>query len=119
MTKYLLCLKHVEDLPHDLPKMNVPFTELEMCTNVIASLPLSISTGYYAQKGMHFPTKLSTLKEDLIRVAASVQRHDKMIADLRTKAGIPTKGSGQEKANMSGPNKPIPNKARFGKMSAK
>ena len=115
MTKYLPCLKHVEDSPDDLPKMNVPFTELEMCTNVIASLPLSISTGYYAQKGMHFPTKLTQLKEDLIRVTASVQRHDKMIADLRAKAGIPTKGSGQEKAKMSGPNKPIPKKARFGK----
>ena len=66
MTKYLPCLKHVEDSPNDLPKMNVPFTELEMCTNVTASLPLLISTGYYAQKGMHFPTKLNTLKEDLI-----------------------------------------------------
>ena len=63
--------------------MNVPFTKLEMCTNVIPSLPLLILTGSYAQKGMHFPTKLNTLKEDLIRVAASVQRHDKMIADIR------------------------------------
>ena len=115
MTKYLPCLKHVEGSPADLPKMNVPVTELEMCTNVIASLPLSIATGYYAQKGMHFPTKLTQLKEDLIRVAASVQRHDKMIADIRAKAGIPTKGSGQEKAKMSGPNKPIPKKARYGK----
>ena len=117
MTKYLPCLKHVEGSPADLPRMNVPFTELEMCTNVIASLPLSIATGYYAQKGMHFPTKLTQLKEDLIRVAASVQRHDKMIADIRAKAGIPTKGSGQEKAKMSGPNKPIPKKAKFGDKS--
>ena len=82
MTRYLPCLKHVEDLPDNLPKMNVPFTELEMCTNVIASLPLLISTGYYAQKGMHFPTKLNTLKEDLIQVTASVQRHNKIIADI-------------------------------------
>ena len=66
MTRYLLCLKHVEDLPTDLEKMNVPFTELEICTNVIASLPLSISTGYYAHKVMHFPMKLTMLKEDLI-----------------------------------------------------
>ena len=88
-----------------------------MCTNVITSLPISISTGYYAQKGMHFPTKLNVLKEDLIRVTASVQRHDKILADIRVKAGIPTKGSGQEKAKMSGPNKPIPKKARFGKNS--
>jgi hypothetical protein len=66
---------------------------------------------------MYFPTKLMQLKEDFIQVTAAVQRHDKMIADLRAKAGIPTKGSGQEKAKMSGPNKPIPKKARFGKKS--
>ena len=79
--------------------------------------PLSISTGYYAQKGMHFPTKLNVLKEDLIRVAVSVQRHDKVLADIHKKAGIPTLGSGKEKAKMSGPNKPIPKKAKFGNKS--
>ena len=97
MTRYLPCLKHIENLPSDLKKMNVPFTKLKMCTNVIASLPLLISTWYYAQKGMHFPTKLNTLKEDLICITLSVQRHDKMIADIRAKAGIPKKGSDQEK----------------------
>ena len=66
MTRYLPCLKYVEDSPSDLNKVNVPFTELEMYTNVIPSLLLSISTGYYAQKGMHFPRKLNTLREDLI-----------------------------------------------------
>ena len=40
-----------------------------------------------------------------------------MIADFRVKAGIPTKGLGQEKAKMSGPNKPIPKKARYGEKS--
>ena len=76
ITKYLPCLKHMEDSPVNLPKMNVQFTKLEMCTNMIASLPLSISAGYYTKKIMKFPTKLNTLKEDLVQVAASVHRHD-------------------------------------------
>ena len=69
--------------------MNASFSEFEMCIKVIASLPLSIFTGYYTEKGMHFFTKLMQLKEDLIWVTADVQHHDKILADIHAKEGRP------------------------------
>jgi hypothetical protein len=118
MTRYLPCLKHVENSPSDLKKMNVPFTELEMCTNVIASRPLSISMEYYAHKGVHFPMKLNMLEEDFIPVTASVQRHDKIIADICAKAGFLKKGLDQDKTSTKSLDKSIPKKAKFGNNSS-
>ena len=70
MTSYLPCMKQMEDSPPEMPKMNVPFSELEMCTHVIAALPVDLSVAYWAAKGMHFPINLKKLQEDLKRVEA-------------------------------------------------
>ena len=99
----------------DLPMMNTSSSELEMCTNLITTLPLKTSTAYYTSKGQHFPTSTKKLKEDLILVEAQVQRQDEMINELRAKAGLPVskRGSdGNKKATK--PSDPIPKKAKKG-----
>ena len=113
MIEYLPCLKHVEDSPVDLPIMNVPFTELDMCTNILSALPVKMTVAYYASKGQHFPTSMKKLEEDLILVEAQVQRQDKMMQDLRSKAGI-SKGSDGKKTLKMKEGDPIPKKQRTG-----
>ena len=39
MTSYLPCMKHMEDSPTEMPRIDRPFSEMEMCTHVIAALP--------------------------------------------------------------------------------
>ena len=89
MIQYLPCLKHSEGSPADMPTMNKKFSELEMCTNLISTLSMKMSTAYYASKGQHFPTNFKKLEEDLILTEAQVQRQDNMINELRSKAGLP------------------------------
>ena len=113
MIEYLPCLKHVEDSPADLPKMNEPFTELDMCTNILSALPVKMTVAYYASKGQHFPTSMKKLEEDLILVEAQVQRQDKMMQDLRSKAGL-SKGSDGKKSPKMKDGDPIPKKQRTG-----
>ena len=115
MIKYLPCLKHMEGSPDNLPTMNSQFSELEMCTNLIATLPMKMSTAYYASKGQHFPTSMKKLEEDLILTEAQVQRQDKMINELRSKAGLPVSGGldGKKKAFMKSTDS-IPKKAKKG-----
>jgi hypothetical protein len=113
MIEYLPCLKHEEDSPADLPIMNVPFTELDMCTNILSALPVKITVAYYASKGQHFPTSMKKLEEDLSLVEAQVQRQDKMMQDLRSKAGI-SKGSDGKKTLKMKEGDPIPKKHRTG-----
>lgn len=116
MIPYLPCLKHMEGSPAGLPTMNTSFSELEMCTNLISTLPMKMSTAYYASKGQHFPTSMKKLEEDLILVEAQVQRQDKMINELRSKAGLPVSkrdSDGNKKATMK-PSDPIPKKAKKG-----
>ena len=94
--------------------MNIPFSELEMCTNLIATLPMKMSTAYYASKGQHFPTSLKKLEEDLILVEAQVQRQDKLINELRSKAGLPVSGSDGKKKSSMKATEPIPKKLKKG-----
>ena len=84
-----------------------------MCTNLIATLPMKMSTANYASKGQYFPTSMKNLKEDLILTKAQVQRQDKMINELRFKAGLPVSGGldGKKKASMKSTD-PIPKKAK-------
>ena len=112
MIEYLPCLKHVEDSPVDLPIMNVPFTELDMCTNILSALPVKMTVAYYASKGQHFPTSMKKLEEDLILVEAQVQRQDKMMQDLCSKAGI-SKGLDGKKSLKMKEGDPIPKKQRI------
>jgi hypothetical protein len=72
----------MEGLPTNLPIMNTKFSKLEMCTNLIISLPLKMSTAYYASKGQHFLTSWKKLEEDLILIEAQVQCQDKMMQEL-------------------------------------
>lgn len=114
MIPYLPCLKHMEGSPADLPTMNSQFSELEMCTNLISTLPLKMSTAYYASKGQHFPTSIKKLEEDLILVEAQVQRQDKMINEIRSKAGLPVsnrESDGNKKTSMKSSD-PIPKKPK-------
>ena len=53
--------------------MNTKFSKLEMCTNLIITLPLKMSMGYYASKGQHFPMSWKKVEEDLILIKAQVQ----------------------------------------------
>ena len=115
MIKYLPCLKHVEGSPTDMPTMNKPFSELEMCTILITTLPLRMSTAYYASKGQHFPQDMKKLEEDLILVEAQVQRQDKIMRELRSQAGLPVSGGsdGKKKSTMKS-TEPIPKKQKKG-----
>ena len=83
MIQYLPCLKHREGSPVKMPTMNKLSSELEMCTNLIATLSMKMSTMYYASKGQHFPTDFKNLEEDLILVEAQVQRQEKIINKMR------------------------------------
>ena len=115
MIKYLPCLKHMEGSPADMPTMNKPFSELEMCTNLIATLPMKMSTAYYASNGQYFPVSMKKLEEDLILVEAQVQRQDKIMRELRAQAGLPVSGGldGKKKTSMKA-TKPIPKKPKKG-----
>ena len=101
MIQYLPCLKNSLGSPADMPTMNKKFSELEMCTNLISTLPMKMSTAYYASKGKHFPTDFKKLEEDLILTEAQVQRQDKLINELRSKAGLPVHATeGKKKQHM-------------------
>ena len=115
MTSYLPCMKQMEDSPTEMPRMGVPFSEMEMCTHVIAALPTDLSVAYWAAKGMHFPINLRKLQEDLKRVEAQQRRNALAIDQLRIKAGIPKKSDqsqGKSSPKMSGPEDKIPKKGR-------
>ena len=115
VTKYLPCMKHMEDSPAALPQMNVPFSEMEMCTNVIAALPQEISTAYWAAKGQHFPVCLKTLGDDLKMVEAQEKRREKNMNELRAQAGLPPKGAAAaaaKKKRMADADQRIPKKPR-------
>ena len=112
---YLPCLKHMKDAPADMPTMNQKFSELEMCTNVISTLPLKMSTVYYSSKGQHFPQDIKKLEEDLILVEGQVKRQDKIINELRAKVGLTgNKESDGKKKKAVKLDDPIPKKNRKG-----
>ena len=46
MTSYLPCMKQMEDSPTEMPMMDVPFSEMEMCTHVMGALPTDLSVAY-------------------------------------------------------------------------
>ena len=120
MTSYLPCMKHMEGSPAEMPRMDVPFSELEMCTHVLAALPVDLTVAYWAAKGMHFPTSLKALQEDLKRVEAQHKRSALAIEAIRIKAGIPKKSDqsqGKSSLKMSGPEDRIPKKGK-GKLDA-
>ena len=112
---YLPCLKHMKDAPTNMPTMNKKISELEMCTNVISTLPLKMSTVYYSSKGQHFPQDIKKLEEDLILVKGQVKRQDKIINELRAKAGLTgNKESDGEKKKVVKLDDPIPKRNRKG-----
>ena len=116
MTAYLPCLKQMEDSPSSLPQMDKPFSEMEMCMYVLAALPHSISSAYWASKGHHFPLKIEELKSDLKLVETQVQRQNNMFNELRAKAGLTSKGkAGESKAVKMKPGDPIPKKQKTSK----
>ena len=118
MIQYLPCLKHIKGLPADMPTMNKKFSELEMCTNLITSLPMKMSTAYYASKGQHFPTNFKKLKEDLTLIKAQVHCQDKIINKMRQKPGLSVSGLDKKKAAMKA-SESIPKKPKrdYGKQS--
>ena len=111
-TKYLPCMKHMENAPAALPKMNVPFSEMEMCRNVIAALLTEISSAYWASKGQHFPICLKALGDNLKLVEAQEKRREKNMNELRAQAGLPLKGAAGRKKKKPDPDARIPKKPR-------
>lgn len=94
--------------------MNIQFSKLEMCTNLISVLPPKMSTAYYASKGQHSPTSMEKLEEDLILVEAQVQRQDKMINERRLTVGLPVSNreSDMNKKTSMELSDPIPKKTK-------
>ena len=77
VTKHLPYMKHMEnslDALPKIPKMNKPFSKMEMCMNIIATLPLKISLAYWAAKSQHFPICLQSLGGGLKLVEAQEKR---------------------------------------------
>ena len=58
VTGYLPCLKHKAGSPAGWPVMNVPFSEIKLCTHVVNALPSNLLVAYWANKGTNFPVCL-------------------------------------------------------------
>ena len=93
VTSYLPCLKNKVGSPALWPVMNVPFSEIGLCTHVIHALPTSLSVAYWANKGTHFPVCLKTLAEDLKYIEVQVNRNKRALEDLsRHVENVPKNG---------------------------
>ena len=115
LTKYLPTLKSQEGSPASLPRLDKPYSELEMCTFVLSALPMSLSTAYWASKGVHFPTCLKKLQQDLELVETQQMCHEKIMDQLRTAAGGSKKkdAEGAPRASMKSGDR-IPKKKKKG-----
>ena len=51
---FLPCPKHLENISAEMPRMDVPFFKIEMCTHIIAMLSMNMSVVYCAAKGTEF-----------------------------------------------------------------
>ena len=93
--------------------MNVPFSEFELCTNVINALPGSLHASYWANKGTHFPVCLKTLAEDLKYIEVQVDRNKRALEDLRRHVGnVPKNGANKgNHTSTKGDGTRIPKKA--------
>ena len=61
----LPCLKDEEGSPDDLPRANMKITTIDLCTHILAAIPFSFSSMYWASKGEHFPIDVTKLITDL------------------------------------------------------
>jgi hypothetical protein len=84
-------LKHHEGSPEEMPSMDESFSELEMCTNVLAALPTELSMTYWTSKGEHFPTDLRKFEEDLVLYETQVCQQERLLDKLRVKVGMKPK----------------------------
>ena len=111
---YLPCLKNQADSPTEWPTMNEPFSDIELCMNVLNTLPSALHAAYWASKGTHFPVNLQKLMEDLKYLEIQVDRNKKGLEDLRRQLGNPVPRSGANKGNQNpqtGSGMRIPKKA--------
>jgi len=116
LVPYLPCLKHREGSPDKMPSMDESFSELEMCTNILAALSSELSMAYWASKGEHFPTDLRKLKEDLVLVETQVCQQERLLDELRVKVGMKPKskqhrGKEHQEARMKSLGDRIPKKS--------
>ena len=72
-------------------QMDQAFSELEMCKNVLAALPLELSMTYWASQDQNFPTDLGKLEEDLVLCEAQVCQQKMLLDELRVKVGMKPK----------------------------
>lgn len=111
--KYLPCLKNKKGAPADLPRMDKPKTELEMCNRLVSTLPLSLSTQYFASKGVnHFPIDYEKLMGDIELIEKSAERQESLFKQLTDKVaaqGSDAKGAAAKSKMKNGdriPKKP-------------
>ena len=63
---YLPCSKYCKGLPKETPAIDLAFLELEMCTNILVTLPIELSIVYWASIGQKLPIYLRKLEENLV-----------------------------------------------------
>mmetsp|Transcript_12672 Transcript_12672/g.27372 ORF Transcript_12672/g.27372 Transcript_12672/m.27372 type:complete len:89 (-) Transcript_12672:470-736(-) len=74
-----------------MPVMDVAFLELNVCTHVLAVLPMDLSMAYWASQGQHFLTHLRKPKEDIIMCEMQVHQQQMLLDELCVKVGMKPK----------------------------
>lgn len=120
---YLPTLKDAKGSPQGLARGDVPFTDLEMCQNILMAVPYQLATAYWAQKGAgHYPTDVETLREDLSLLEPEFGRTMKLTqlvrgkkadqkdSDAGTEAGGAKSPAKKQSGKRSSEGKPTPHK---------
>ena len=111
MQVFLPTLKMQKGSPAGLVAMDKKVNELTMCSRLVASLPLSLSSAYIASKGSSFfPTNYNEVVADIELLEKSHDRTEGLLKQLTDK--IQGKKKGREGGTKMDSGDRIPKKAR-------
>ena len=111
MQIFLPTLKMQKGSPAGLVAMDKKVNELSMCSRLVASLPLSLSSAYIASKGSSFfPTNYNEVVADIELLEKSQDRTEGLLKQLTEK--IQGKKKGREGNTKMDSGDRIPKKAR-------
>ena len=113
----LPCLKDEEGSPDDLPRANTKITSIDLCTHILAAIPFSFSSMYWASKGEHFPVDVQKLITDLKLLEPEWRQKCTLNEKIRN-AGGQLKAKSKESGTMK-PGDKIPKKQNTAPSPAK
>ena len=109
---YMPCLRDLEGLPKELPRADVPFTPIMMCTLILNAVPWGLYSAYWAKhETNYFPTNVDELTEELVHMEPEFGRIQSLMdkVQLGNQNGKPKAGPGKS-GGRNGSEQPIPRK---------